>query len=159
MHGRRQAPIINTKGSKEEMMQQTANGRSTVPDIANAIGSVRAAIYERSGRALVFFMGAMLLAGLPGCLSFGSSDDSSTKASKNAAETAIYREVAEMVKLYRGCLEKNEDNPVKARENCGVYKEAIRDLAPDNMRTMVAEVLDRLRDKNQKPANRRDAEP
>ncbi|MEO5955532.1 MAG: hypothetical protein ABIR36_07575 [Nitrospiraceae bacterium] len=61
-----------------------------------------------------------------------------------------------MAKLYRLCLQKNEDSPVKARENCGLYKDAIRDLAPDNMRTIVAEVLDRLRDKGQKPANRRD---
>jgi hypothetical protein len=40
-----------------------------------------------------------------------------------------------------------------------MYKDAIRDLAPDNMRTIVGEVLDRLRDKSQKPANRRDIEP
>ena len=98
----------------------------------------------------------MVLAGFPGCVSFGSRDDSDTKASRNAAETAIYREVAEMVKLYRECLQKNEDTPVKARENCAVYKEAIRDLAPDNMRTVMAEVLDRLRDKASK---RRDPEP
>ena len=120
---------------------------------------LRVATYRTSARALVFFMGVMLLAGLPGCISFGSSDNSDTKASKNAAETAIYREVAEMVKLYRGCLQKNEENPVKARENCAVYKEAIRDLAPDNMRTMVAEVLDRLRDKEPKASKRRDVEP
>lgn len=113
----------------------------------------------RYRRGLVVFMGAMLLAGLPGCLNFGSRDDSETKESKRAAETAIYREVAEMVKLYRVCLQKNEDNPVKAKENCAVYKEAIRDLAPDNMRTILAEVLDRLRDKSQKPSNRHDIEP
>ena len=111
------------------------------------------------GRIFIFFVGALLLAGLPGCLSFGSSDDSNTKASKNAAETAIYREVAEMVKLYRGCLQKNEENPVKARENCAVYKEAIRDLAPDNVRTVVAEVLDRLRDKESKSSKRHDSDP
>jgi len=111
-------------------------------------------------RTLSFFMGTVLLAGLPGCLSFGDSGDSDTRTSKNAAETAIYREVAEMVKLYRVCLQKNEENPVKAKENCGMYKDAIRDLAPDNMRTIVGEVLDRLRDKSQKSANRRgDAEP
>lgn len=110
-------------------------------------------------RALVVFSGAMLLAGLPGCLNFGSRDDSDTKESKRAAETAIYREVAEMVKLYRVCLQKNEDNPVKSKENCAVYKEAIRDLAPDNMRTIMAEVLDRLRDKEPKASKKRDPEP
>jgi hypothetical protein len=50
--------------------------------------------------------------------------------------------------LYRICLQKHEDAPMKAKENCGMYKEAIRDLAPDNMRTVLAEVLDRLRDKS-----------
>ena len=120
---------------------------------------LRRETFRTSGGTLVFFVGTILLAGLPGCLSFGSSDDSNTRASKNAAETAIYREVAEMVKLYRGCLQKNEDNPAKARENCAVYKDAIRDLAPDNMRTMVAEVLDRLRDKEPKASKQRELEP
>ena len=115
--------------------------------------------YGRSERSLILLIGAVLLTGLPGCLSFGASTDADTLASRRAAETAIYREVAEMAKLYRLCLQKNEDSPVKARENCGLYKDAIRDLAPDNMRTIVAEVLDRLRDKSQKPSNRRDVEP
>ena len=123
--------------------------------------SVTVGPFGKSGRVLVLLMGAVVLSGLPGCLSLGlgGGDDSDTKASKNAAETAISREVAEMVKLYRVCLQKNEENPVKAKENCSMYKDAIRDLAPDNMRTIVAEVLDRLRDKNQKPSNRRDIEP
>jgi hypothetical protein len=120
---------------------------------------VRVGACGKTRRALILLMGSMMLAGLSGCLSFGGGGDSDTNASKSAAETAIYREVAEMVKLYRICLQKNEDNPVKARESCGLYKEAIRDLAPDNMRTIVAEVLDRLRDKSQKPSNRRDVEP
>ena len=113
----------------------------------------------KSGRALVLLIGAVMLTALPGCLKlgFGSGDDTDTRASKNAAETAISREVAEMVKLYRICLQKNEDNPVKAKESCGMYKDAIRDLAPDNMRTIVAEVLNQLRDKN--PSHRRDIEP
>lgn len=110
----------------------------------------------KPGRGLILLIGAVLVTGLPGCLSFGASNDADTLASRRAAEAAIYREVAEMAKLYRLCLQKNEDSPVKARENCGLYKDAIRDLAPDNMRTIVAEVLDRLRDKSQKPANRRD---
>jgi hypothetical protein len=40
-----------------------------------------------------------------------------------------------------------------------MYKEAIRDLAPDNMRTIVGEVLDHLRVKNQKSSTQRDSEP
>jgi len=90
---------------------------------------------------------------------FWGNEDSNTKASRNAAETAIYREVAEMVKLYRICLQKHEENPLKAKENCGMYKDVIRDLAPDNMRTIVGEVLDGLRDKSQKLSGRRDIEP
>lgn len=112
----------------------------------------RARTYGTSGRALVLFSGAMLGAGLSGCLSFESTDGSNTKASKNVGETVIYQEVAEIVKLYRGCLQKNEENPVKARENCALYKEAIRDLAPDNVRT----VIDRLRGRELKPSKRHD---
>lgn len=110
-------------------------------------------------RTLVLVTGAVILVGLPGCIRFGYLDDSDTKASRNVAENAVYREVAEIVKLYRVCLQKNEDNPVKARENCGMYKDAIRDLAPDNARTIVAEMLERLRDKKHDPSKRRDVEP
>ncbi len=112
----------------------------------------------KSRGALALVMGVVLFAALPGCLRLGfGSDDSDTRVSKNAAEAAISREVTEMVKLYRLCLQKHEDNPVKAKENCGMYKDAVRDLAPDNMRTIVAEVMDRLRSKN--PSQRRDIEP
>jgi hypothetical protein len=135
--------------------------RATISSSEGRSESVRVGACGISVRALRLLLGAVVLAGLPGCLSFGSGGgvDSDTKASRNAAEAAIYREVAEMVKLYRLCLQKNEDNPVKARESCGMYKDAIRDLAPDNMRTIVGEVLDRLRDKSQKPSNRHDIEP
>ena len=113
----------------------------------------------KSRGALALVMGVVLFAALPGCLrlGFGSGDDSDTRVSKNAAEVAISREETEMVKLYRICLQKHEDDPVKAKESCGMYKDAIRDLAPDNMRTIVAEVLNQLRGKN--PSQRRDIEP
>lgn len=135
--------------------------RTAISSIEGRSELITGGICGKSMRALVLFLGAVVLAGLPGCLSFGfgGGDDSDTKASKNAAETAISREVAEMVKLYRICLQKNEDNPVKAKENCGMYKEAIRDLAPDNMRTIVGEVMDQLRVKNQKSSTQRDSEP
>jgi hypothetical protein len=133
--------------------------KATISGIMGRSRSVKVGACGRSMRALILLLGAVVVAGLPGCLSIGVGDDFNTKASKNAAETAIYREVAEMVKLYRICLQKNEDNPVKARENCGMYKDAIRDLAPDNMRTIVGEVLDRLREKSQRPSTRRDIEP
>ena len=133
--------------------------RATISGCDGRSDSGQGAACGKSARGMILLVAAVLLIGLPGCLSFGTGDNSDTKASKNAAETAIYREVAEMVKLYRVCLQKNEENPLKARENCGLYRDAIRDLAPDNMRTIVGEVLDRLRDKSQKPSNRRDIEP
>ena len=70
-----------------------------------------------SVRAMSLMLGVLVLVGLPGCLrlGFGSGDDSDTRVSKNAAEAAISREVTEMVKLYRICLQKHEDNPVKAK--------------------------------------------
>ena len=110
-------------------------------------------------RPLVLVFGIIMLGGLPGCLSIGGGETSETKASRNAAETATYREVAAMVKLYRQCLQKYEEDPVKARENCAAYKEAIRDLAPDNMRRIVGVVLDRLREKQPKSANLHNTEP
>ena len=120
-------------------------------------GGLRACV--KCMRFPIILLGAIGLAGLPGCLSIGGAESSKTKESRNAAESAIYQEVAEMVKLYRICLQKNEENPVKARDSCGMYRDAIRDLAPDNMRTIVGEVLERFRERNPKLSNRRDAEP
>jgi hypothetical protein len=56
--------------------------------------------------------GVVLLT-LPGCLNFGRDDVSATD-----------KEDAEMAKLYRQCLQKNEGNPQKAKANCALYKEA-----------------------------------
>lgn len=61
--------------------------------------------------------------------------------------TSLRQEVAEFVKLYRLCLQKNEENPAKAREHCALYRDAIRDLSPEGQKSIVAELLDRLRDK------------
>ena len=133
--------------------------RTSISNFQDRSTSAQGRACAGSVRAMSLLLGVVGLAGLPGCLSFGGGDNSDTRASRNAAETAISREVAELVKLYRVCLQKNEENPVKARENCGMYKDAIRDLAPDNMRTIVAEVLDRLRDNSQKPSNPRDIGP
>ena len=133
--------------------------RATISGFQDGKKAVTGGLLWESGKALALLIGAMMLIGLPGCLrlGFGGGDDADTRASKNAAEAAISREVTEMVKLYRICLQKHEDDPVKAKESCGMYKDAIRDLAPDNMRTIVAEVMDRLRSKN--PSQRRDIEP
>ena len=120
--------------------------------------SVMIGTCRNPNRVLTLLIVAVILAGLPGCLSLDRGSGSGSKGSPNVAETAIDREVAEMVKLYRICLQKNEDTPIKARENCGMYKDAIRDLAPDNMRTIVGELMDRVRDKCQKPLNRQESE-
>lgn len=73
---------------------------------------------------------------LPGCLNVGFD--------KKASETTLRQEVAILVKQYRLCLLKYEDEPAKARERCGVYREAIKDLGPEAQRSVVAELIDRL---------------
>jgi hypothetical protein len=75
------------------------------------------------------------LTSLSGCLSYGHS---------NSPGVRIENEVGELVKLYRMCLQKYEAEPVKAKENCAGYRDAIHDLAPDSKKSVVAELLDRL---------------
>ncbi len=78
----------------------------------------------------------MMLTVLQGCLSFDFA--------KKASETTLRQEVAILVKQYRLCLQKYEDNPPKAKEHCGVYREAIKDLGPEAQSSVMAELLDRL---------------
>jgi hypothetical protein len=59
-------------------------------------------------------------------------------------DAAVKKEVAELLKLYRLCLQKNEDNPTKAKENCAPYREAIQDLAPPDQRNSIGRFLERL---------------
>jgi len=75
---------------------------------------------------------------LPGC--FGRNAQDNTSAT-------IRKEVAELAKLYRQCLQKYEDTPEKARANCGTYKSAIEDLAAEGRREMLPDLLDRLSDR------------
>lgn len=79
---------------------------------------------------------ALLL--LPGCV--GRSAKDNTSATMRA-------EVAELAKLYRQCLQKYEDTPDKAKANCGVYRDAIGDLAAEGRREMIPDLLDRLSDR------------
>lgn len=109
----------------------------------------------KRGQKTLAIMGVALLLGLPGSLSFGSNGTTDTEASRNV-ESAMDREMAELVKLYRLCLQKHEDDPRKAKENCGTYKEAIREFSPTNLRSIVGELLDGLRDNCEKAGNRRD---
>ena len=63
-------------------------------------------------------------------------------------ETTMQKEGAELVKLYRQCLQKYEEYPEKAKERCSVYKDAIHEIAPEHQKSFVSELLDRLRDKS-----------
>jgi len=85
---------------------------------------------------------ALVLALVPGCLSLDFG--------KKASETTLRQEVAMLVKQYRLCLQKYEDNPPKAKEHCGVYREAIKDLGPEAQQSVVAEALDQLEIKGKK---------
>ena len=71
---------------------------------------------------------------LPGCVSLGGDSYRGT----------VRKEVAELLKSYRKCLQKYEDQPAKARESCGVYREAMQELAPPDQRRSVGDFLDRL---------------
>ena len=47
---------------------------------------------------------------------------------QDEAATAVYNEATLILKSYRGCLEKYELAPVHAREYCGQYGKALRDI-------------------------------
>lgn len=113
--------------------------------------------YAKRGQKTLAIMGVVFLLGLQGSLSFGSNGETDTEAS-HKVESAMDREMAEMVKLYRLCLQKHEDEPMKAKENCGMYKDAIREFSPTNLRSFVGELLDGLRDNCEKVDNRRNKE-
>jgi hypothetical protein len=47
---------------------------------------------------------------------------------QDEAATAVYNEATLILKSYRGCLEKYERAPASAREYCGQYGKALRDI-------------------------------
>src|ERR671924_292108 len=89
--------------------------------------------------AMRWTMGWILAAGLVlgGCLSFGAKNNDETGVQ------AFEKELADMLRSYRQCLEKYEEDPVKAREKCEVYRKTVYDLAPKG----VAEKRQRLVEK------------
>ena len=66
---------------------------------------------------------------LSGCFTFGHSPP-------ETPGVRMETEVGELVKLYRLCLQNYEAEPVKAKENCAGYRDAIRDLAPDGKKSV-----------------------
>jgi hypothetical protein len=82
---------------------------------------------------------------LTGCLSLGDGNDKPTNY-----EQAVQKEVAELLKSYRMCLQKNEDYPDKAKANCGPYRDAIQDLAPPDQKNSIGSFLERLLGKERK---------
>lgn len=135
------------KGGKEERSIRTTNGRGKPPNLTEV------SAYAKRGKMPLAILGVGLILGLPGSLSFGSNGTTDTEASRGV-ESAMDREMAELVKLYRLCLQKHEDEPKKAKENCGMYKDAIREFSPTNLRSIVGELLDGLRDNCEKAGNR-----
>src|SRR5262249_15770326 len=77
-----------------------------------------------------------MLALLPGCLNVAFD--------KKASETTLRQGGAMLGKQYRLCLQKYEDNPTAAKERCGVYRDAIKDLGPEAQRSLVSELLDQI---------------
>jgi hypothetical protein len=44
------------------------------------------------------------------------------------ADTAVRQETANILKAYRICLQKYEDDPAKAKEHCAVYTQALHEI-------------------------------
>ena len=47
---------------------------------------------------------------------------------QDEAATAVYSEAILLLKAYRACLEKYEQTPARAREYCGQYGKALKDI-------------------------------
>lgn len=58
-----------------------------------------------------------------GCYWIVEQELADTDRRKSQAEIA--KEQAAIIKLYRGCLEKFQDDPVKAKANCEHYTQAL----------------------------------
>ena len=80
----------------------------------------------------------LVVSSLSSCLSLGGG------SREDSYQQAVRKELVELMKSYRLCLQKYEEHPGKAKENCGTYREAIHDLVPSYERRSVAEMLERL---------------
>jgi hypothetical protein len=87
--------------------------------------------------SLFRFSPFLQLTSLSACLSYGHSKTDSPGV-------RIETRLVNLWKLYRLCLQKYEAEPIKAKDNCAGYRDAVGDLAPDSKRSVVAELLDRF---------------
>jgi hypothetical protein len=87
--------------------------------------------------------GLILVTGfvLAGCLSFGGKNNDETGVQ------AFEKELADMLRSYRQCLEKYEEDPVKAKEKCEVYRKTVYDLAPKGVSERRERLLEKQRNK------------
>lgn len=89
---------------------------------------------------LALLIAAQFVVLLSGCLSWGRNEP--------PHEATMEMEAAELVKIYRQCLQKYEEYPEKAKEHCSAYKDAIHEIAPEHQKSLVSELLDRLRNQS-----------
>jgi hypothetical protein len=76
---------------------------------------------------------------MSGCLSLGSDK-------KGEYHAALDRELAEMLKSYRLCLQKYEEAGAEAKRKCEAYREALHDLAPKTLSDRLERVFERDRE-------------
>jgi hypothetical protein len=91
-------------------------------------------------RMVLLFATGLLLTG---CLSFGGGKDNDETTGVQAFE----KELADMLRSYRQCLEKYEEDPVKAKEKCEVYRKTVYDLAPKGVAERHGRLLEKQRPK------------
>jgi len=68
-------------------------------------------------------MRILVIGGL--CIAMGGCDGMNDTLRHNKSNADIAEERAAIMKLYRGCLEKYQDDPVKAKANCEHYTQAL----------------------------------
>lgn len=66
-------------------------------------------------------LAALFLIGLAGCQYYEQ-----TRVLKSKAD--VQEEQAELLKAYRHCLARYEDDPPKAKEHCSVYTQQLREI-------------------------------
>ena len=64
---------------------------------------------------------------MSGCVGWDPSDPEALRPI-NTANAKIAEEQAAILKLYRVCLEKYQDDPVKAKANCEHYTQALHSV-------------------------------